>query len=62
VFRPPAPFIAASMKLAVVEPADGYSKLIADLSPHRTLLGKLDVVGIRRRSATDETRLRGDKP
>jgi hypothetical protein len=62
VFGPPGPFIAASMKLAVVQSADGYSKLIADLSLHRTLLGKLDVVGIGRRSAADETRLRGDKP
>ena len=61
VFGPPGPFIAASMKLAVVQSADRDSKLIADLSPHRTLLGKLDVVGIGRGSAADQTRPRGDK-
>ena len=49
------------MKLAVVESADRYSKLVADLKSHRTLLSKFDVVGVGRGSAADQTRLRGDK-
>ena len=46
----------------MVQPADGNGELVADLAPHRPLLGKLDVVGIRRAPSADETRLRGHKP
>ena len=30
-------------------------------SAHRALLGKLDVMGVRRRAAADQTRLSGDE-
>ena len=46
----------------MVQPADGNGELVADFPPHRPLLGKLDVVGIRRGPPADETRLRGHKP
>ena len=43
---PPAALIAAPVELAMVEPADGDSEAVADLAPHRALLGKFDVMGI----------------
>jgi hypothetical protein len=46
VALPPCPFIAAPMKFAVMEPANRDGKSIADLAAHRTLLGKLDVMGV----------------
>ena len=46
----------------MVQPADGDGEAIADLSSHRPLFRKFDVVGIRRRAAADETRLSGHKP
>jgi hypothetical protein len=49
------------MELTTVQPADRDGEPVADFSPDRPLLGKLDVVGIRWCSATDETRLGGYK-
>jgi len=43
----------------MVQPADGNGELVADFPPHRPLLGKLEVVGIRRRTAADNAGLRG---
>ncbi len=43
---PPDPFIAASVELAVVHPADRNGEPVADLPSHRPLLGKLDVMGV----------------
>jgi hypothetical protein len=54
---PPSAFITAPMKLAVVQPANWNGELVADLPPHRPLLGKLDVMCIRWASPTNETRL-----
>ncbi len=45
----------------MVQPADGNGEAVADFPSHRPLLCKLDVVGIRRGSAADETGLRGHK-
>jgi hypothetical protein len=40
---------------------EGYGKLIADLAAKRSLLRKAQMMGIYGTSATDETRLFGDK-
>ena len=46
----------------MVQPANRDGEFVADLAPHRPLLGKLDVVGIGRGAPADETRLGGHKP
>ena len=56
---PPGPLIAASMELAVVQPANRDGEAVANSSSHRPLLGKLDVVGIGGGAAADEARLSG---
>ena len=56
---PPGALVAPPVEFTVVEPANGNGEPVADLPPHRALLGKLDVVGIRRCSAADQTGLRG---
>jgi len=43
---PPGAFVAAPMQLAMVQPANRNGELVADFPPHRSLLGKFDVVGI----------------
>ena len=58
---PPGALVAAPVQFTVVQLAEGDGEAVADLPPHRALLGKLDVVGIRRGSAADETGLRGYK-
>ena len=55
---PPGTFVAAPMEFAVMQPAKGDGEPIADLAPHRPLLGELDVMRIAWRAAADETRLR----
>jgi hypothetical protein len=57
---PPRTLIAASMELTVVQTADRDGEPVADFSSHRPLLGKLNLVGIRRAPA-DEARLDGHK-
>jgi hypothetical protein len=59
---PPGTFIAAPVKLAMVQPADRDGEPVADFSAHRPLLGKLDVVRIRGGAAADEAGLSGYKP
>ena len=41
----------------MVQTADGYRESVTDFSPHRRLLCKLDVVGIRRGATADKTGL-----
>jgi len=45
----------------MVQPADRDSELVAGLPPHRPLLRKFDVVGVRGGPAADETPLSGHK-
>ena len=45
----------------MVQPADGNREPVADFPPHRSLLCKLDVVGIGWGSAADKTGLSGHK-
>ena len=59
---PPGALIAAPVQLAMVQPADRDSEAIADLPPHRPLLGKPEVVGVRGAPAADETPLRSHEP
>ena len=61
VHLPPGTFVAAAMQLPMVQPAKGDGKAVADLAPHRPLLGKLDVVGIAGAAAADEAGLRSHK-
>jgi len=62
LFLPPGALVAPPVKFAMVQPADRNGEAVADLPPHRALLGKLDVVGIRRGAAADEARLSGYEP
>ena len=52
---------AAPVKLTMMEPTDRNGEAVADLPPHRPLLGKFDVMGIGRGATADETGLGGDK-
>ena len=58
---PPGALVAAPVKLPMVQPADRDGEAVADFSSHRPLLGKLDVVGIRRGAAADEAWLSSHK-
>src|SRR6516165_9374060 len=58
---PPGALIAASVELPMVQPADRDGEAVAHFPPHRPLLCKFDVVGIRRGAAADQARLGGDK-
>ena len=62
LFLPPGALVAAPMEFAMVQPADRDSETVADPTPHRPLLRKLDVVGIRWRAAANEARLSRHKP
>jgi hypothetical protein len=46
ILPPPGPFVTASMKFPVVQSTERDSELVADLTSHRTLFGKLNVVSI----------------
>jgi hypothetical protein len=59
---PPSAFVAAPVKLTMVQPADRDGELVADLSTHRALLCKFDVMGIRWGPSAKKARLRSDKP
>src|SRR5580692_3051545 len=50
------------MNLAVMGPAQRRDKFVADLAAQRTRLHEAQVMGIRRRSPTHETRLLHDEP
>ena len=51
-----------SMDLAVMEPTDRHSELVADLSPERTGLGKAQVMRVGRCATAHEARLGRDEP
>ena len=57
---PPHGFIAAAMHLAMMSPAQGYRKLVADLAAKGRRLGKAQLVGIGGMASTDQTRLFGN--
>jgi hypothetical protein len=59
---PPGVLVAPPMKLPVMQPADRDGEAVTDPPAHRPLLGKLDVVGIRRGATADEARLSRHEP
>jgi hypothetical protein len=59
---PPGEFVSGAMVVAVMDSAQRYSELIADLEPHRARLGEPQMVGVGGASSTDQTGLRGDEP
>ena len=50
------------MVVTVMNSAQRYRELIADLEPHRAGLGEPQMVGVGGASSTDQTGLRGNKP
>src|ERR1700730_4037651 len=54
---PPGDFVSDAVEVAVVNSAQRYREFIADLAPHRTGLGKLEMVGIGGASAANQTRV-----
>ena len=59
---PPGALVAASVKLAMMQPADREGEAVADLPPHRPLLGKFGMVGIAGNATADETGLGSNEP
>jgi hypothetical protein len=60
-FLPPLGFITAAMELAVVTTAERDRELVAHLASERPVLGKAQVVSVRRAPSTDEAGLLGDE-
>lgn len=54
-------FLAAAMKLAMVDTAQGHGEFIADLASERAWLPEPDVMRIGRTQAADKTWLRADE-
>ena len=50
------------MVVTVMNSAQRYRELIADLEPHRAGLGEPQMVGVSGASSIDQTGLRGNKP
>jgi hypothetical protein len=49
------------MVVTVMDSAQRYGELIADLEPHRAGLGEPQMVGVGGASSTDQTGLRGNE-
>jgi hypothetical protein len=58
---PPCQFVAPAMEDTMVGAAKGNRELVADPAAQRTWLGKSQMVGVRRSSSAQETRLRRDE-
>jgi hypothetical protein len=58
---PPFTFVAVTMKLPVVSPAQRDRELVTDSSAERAVLRKAQVMGIARLTTADEAGLLGDK-
>ena len=56
---PPCSFVAATMDLTVVTPAQRHGELIAHFSPERAVLCEPQVMGIRGLAAANQARLFG---
>ena len=61
-FAPPFGFIAVAVELAMMPATQRDGKLVADLAPKCTSLGKAQVMGIAGPAAADKTRLLSDMP
>src|SRR6516165_501574 len=62
LFLPPDALVAPPMEFSMMQPTNRNGEPITDFPPHRPLLRKFDVVGIRGRAAADKTGLCGHKP
>jgi hypothetical protein len=60
--HPPVSFVAATMDLAMVSPAQRYGELIAHLASECLRLREPKMVGIRRLAAADQAWLFCDEP
>ena len=58
---PPCDFIAAAVNFAMVSPTQWDRDLIAHLAPERRALRGPQVMGVRRLSPANQTRLRGNR-
>src|ERR1700733_10132783 len=58
---PPCRFVATAMEDTMVGAAKGNCELVADPAAQRTWLGKSQMVGVRRSSSAEQTRLRRDE-
>jgi len=58
---PPTEFVTDPMRFAMVSPAKGDNKFIADFASERSRLGESQVVRIRGLAAADEARRLGDR-
>ena len=58
-FGPPGGLIAAPMKRAVMQPAEGDGELVAHPAPERRVLRKPEMVRVRRPPTAQQARLRG---
>ena len=57
---PPCGFVAVTMDLAVMAPAEWHREFVAHLAAERAALGKAEVMRIRRLTAANQARLLGD--
>jgi hypothetical protein len=60
-FVPPLGFITAAVEFAVMTTAKRNRELVAHLASERPMLGKAQVVSVRRVPSTDEAGLLGDE-
>jgi hypothetical protein len=58
---PPGDFVSGAMVVTVMDSAQRYGELVADLEPHRAGLGEPQMVGVGGASSTDQTGLRGNE-
>jgi hypothetical protein len=58
---PPFGFVAAVVNFAVVATAERHRELVAYLAPERGMLGKAEVMSVRRLAATEEAWLLGNE-
>jgi hypothetical protein len=56
---PPHPLVAAPVQLMVMQPAQRHGEAVAHLTPRHPAFRELDMVGIRRHPAAEETGLAG---
>jgi hypothetical protein len=59
---PPSTFVAGTMNLAVVDPAQRSNEFVTHIKAERTPLHEPETVRIGRLSPTHEARLLGDEP
>ena len=59
---PPPWFVAVTVELTMMSPAQWDGELVTDFAPERAVLRKPEMMGVARLTAADQTGLLGDKP